>query len=134
MRATFDNSVSVLVKAFINDELEFGLCQKCAVGNLVKASAYIGNPEDWMEARPHYPKGPSKIRAYKAIDSIGYSVDEVFKIESAFEAWGKEYSHVDQNDKRDMFKGLMRVVDVLAEIHGIDLSEKESAKALFVKA
>jgi hypothetical protein len=33
-----------------------------------------------------------------------------------------------------MFNGLMAVVDVLADIHSVDLEKKEAAKALFVKA
>jgi hypothetical protein len=33
-----------------------------------------------------------------------------------------------------MLNGLMKVVDVLADIHGVDLSVKESAKLQFVKA
>ncbi len=32
-----------------------------------------------------------------------------------------------------MFNGLMAVVDVLADIHGINLEAKEEAKKLFIK-
>jgi hypothetical protein len=37
MKATFENSVDVLVKAYLNDTLEHGQCHACAVGNLICA-------------------------------------------------------------------------------------------------
>ena len=35
MKATFENSVSVLVRAYMNDTLIHGNCFACAVGNLI---------------------------------------------------------------------------------------------------
>lgn len=67
--------------------------------------------------------------AYLMIDQTGYSEVELAKIEFAFES-ADEGSTEDEN----MFNGLMAVVDVLAEIHGVDLTSKEQAKKLFVKA
>ena len=38
MKATFSNSVDILVKAYFNDTLRHGNCLACAVGNLMQAS------------------------------------------------------------------------------------------------
>ena len=62
--------------------------------------------------------------ADRAIAESGYSVDELARIEFAFES-------VPLGEDR-MFKGLMAVVDVLSDIHGVDLSVKEESKMLFV--
>lgn len=154
-KADFHKTVDILVKAYLNGTLEHDNCYACAIGNMVAANMglrFIGdktirrgihwegfpnygslgpdkmwtnvcytNDEGEQFFRPHKYKGIPK----KQIDSTGYSIEEVAMIEHAFEtATGKDR----------MFAGLMAVVDVLAEIHGIDLTEKESAKALFVKA
>lgn len=66
-------------------------------------------------------------RANLHIKSTGYTWEELAKIEWAFE-------NVKGKKTKKMFNGLMAVVDVLADIHGIDLKAKEEAKALFVKA
>ncbi len=151
MKATFENSVNVLVKAYLNDTLEHANCYACAIGNLVAAannktytkctdSTYLklallendgryyteklgGN---WYDVVIPLQPDPNSKLALIEIDSIGYSVVQVIRIERAFEGASK---HGDR-----MFNGLMDVVDVLAEIHGVDLSIKESAKAMFVKA
>jgi hypothetical protein len=73
------------------------------------------------------------------IDATGYSVIELASIEKAFElaprpeiASPKHSPEYTLNEEW-MFNGLMAVVDVLAEIHGVDLTQKEQAKLLFVK-
>lgn len=154
MKPTFENTVSILVKAYLSDELAHSLCSACAVGNIVAASigtrpmrcktgptefenGEFENGEDatlWLDALHNLNcnAGEMQIRA------TGYTHRELLRIEAAFEAapgrpekpgiWrGK------QVDPEWMFNGLMAVVDVLAEIHGVDLSVKESAKLQFVK-
>lgn len=74
------------------------------------------------------------IEAHWQVDRTGYSVNELAKIEYAFETAPRNCDYEDHLNDEWMFNGLMAVVDVLADIHGIDLAEKESAKALFVKA
>lgn len=64
----------------------------------------------------------------KQIESTGYHWSDLAKIESAFETANKG-----QSEDEYMFNGLMAVVDVLAKIHKVDRSEKESAKKLFHK-
>lgn len=145
--ATFENTVDILVKAYLNDTLRRGQCEKCAVGNIVHAA---GHPMvDWdpdMEM-PEESCGNWKAvfftsKGYqrkfyttdiewqnlglRMIESTGYTVDQLALVEYTFET---SYKGLDP-----MFNGLMAVVDVLAEIHGVDLTVKESAKLLFVKA
>lgn len=69
-----------------------------------------------------------KGEAKKQIMSTGYSVEDLAKIEFAFETckWSSDA-------EERMFNGLMAVVDVLANIHGISLEQKSEAKAMFVK-
>lgn len=140
--ASFENSVSVLVNAYMNDTLEHGCPCGCAVGNLMRASGYqFENPEtlegydyllnhkncSWVD-RLRKRSGYDAELADKQIASTGYTERELSLIETAFENAPIE----DRDDK--MIDGLLAVVDVLAEIHNVDLSVKESAKQLFVKA
>lgn len=131
MRATFDGTVAILVKAYLNDTLIHGKCHACAVGNIISANGYVfGDNEmnawNWLQyilskkgcITPH-----DKQKAEEQIEYSGYTWQQLGEIEKAFEA-----------EDPDMFNGLMAVVDVLAEIHNVDLTETESAKALFVKA
>lgn len=77
-----------------------------------------------QERSPYNYSGETKAQ----IDSTGYTWQELARIEEAFELAPKgddAYSW--------MFNGLMAVVDVLANIHSIDLSVREEAKLLFVK-
>lgn len=141
MRATFQNSVSVLVRAYLNDTLKRGQCHACAVGNLIQAglgryfteeeeSALRNHQDGWVKVfvtmcfssnyqRPENYKGVAK----EQIDATGYSWQDLAKIEYAFETAGR--------GEDAMFNGLMAVVDVLAEIHNVDLSTKESAVLQF---
>lgn len=139
----FNHSVSVLVKAYLNGTLRHGDCNACAVGNLICASlgtqhrkmfwAYVfatcRSGERLFDESGYY--GEAKIE----IDSTGYTIHELALIENAFEKTALYNEFQDQvGDKEgQMFNGLMAVVDVLADIHGIDLTAKEHAKTLFVK-
>jgi hypothetical protein len=152
MKPTFESTVKILVEAYLNDTLEHGNCYACAVGNIVAANMghsfvpcqdrtskkitwditkglYAGRGDygSWYETLglDFFGATPS-VRGRMEIESTGYSDRELIRIENAFEgaSW--------LGDR--MFNGLMAVVDVLAEIHGVDLSVKESAKKLFVKA
>lgn len=145
--ASFENSVSVLVNAYMNDTLQHGKCHACAVGNIMR-SVGLPIPDDecsieefakscavWKWAFCTYVEdGYQTIRcpgddfntAVEAIEKTGYTWQQLAKVEFAFESAG--YS----GDR--MFNGLMAVVSVLAEIHGIDIETTEKAKKLFVKA
>lgn len=153
MKATFQNTVDILVKAYLNNTLEHGDCGACAVGNLVSAAIgpfeamppYLENGKvaeegiGWPNVFCTIENGYQIIRSNKyeglakeQIDSTGYSRQDLARIEEAFEYHNHTYTRLDEDQA--MFEGLMAVVDVLADIHGINLEAKESAKALFVKA
>lgn len=163
MKATFENSVSVLVRAYMNDTLRHGDCTACAVGNLLggepcwnrlfvtprsisdgltpqliaKRGQYVAsflgslyirdNPSDNVLAQIK--------RGKAAIKKSGYTVKELMRIEYAYEAApgypvGKTAQEAETDDTW-MFNGLMAVVEVLAEIHGVDLSVKEQGIGQF---
>lgn len=129
----FQDTVSILVKAYMNDTLYHQYCTACAVGNIVKAKTSDAYGM-WGDVF-HTTKGvqfywPENYLgdARQEIDSTGYSVKELMRVEYAFET-----ARRGKNSQEWMFNGLMAVVDTLAEIHGIDLTVKESAKLLFVK-
>lgn len=137
MKATFEHSVDVLVKAYMNDTLKHGHCMACAVGNLVRdanpgikyqeqmkwnsvfATTYCGpNGEINRLIRPE-----NLPNAINQIESTGYTWEQLSNIEYAFESASRKGDW--------MFNGLLAVVDVLAEIHKVDLSVKESAVKTF---
>lgn len=151
MKANFDNSIKVLVNAYLKDELVHWDCRRCAVGNLVSAACGFGRPFQagwefgwlnkcnefvqvgWIEVFCAQPFGGQELNpqeyhnntnAKYQIDATGYTWQELAQIESAFEFGGREHED-------PMYGGLMSVVDILAEIHSIDLQQKEAAKALF---
>lgn len=155
MRPTFDQTVNVLVQAYLNDTLKHGDCTACAVGNIIAASIdckMVAPREnvrcrfEWMKNGVYYEpiwsavfasnrygqqlRSPKKYRGMykKQIDITGYDWKELARIEKAFES-----NRFFDNDE-SMFTGLMAVVDVLAEIHGIDLTVKDQAKLLFQKS
>lgn len=144
-KPTFEKTVDILVKAYLNDTLSHAACTRCAVGNIVEAS--IGNfsasmPFDngeggWGWSNVFCTEESTKKQrifpenyideAKLQIDSTGYTWQELAKVENAFELVNGK-----TRDQR-MFAGLMAVVDVLAEIHNVDLTVREEAKSLFVK-
>lgn len=151
MQASFNNTVQVLVKSYINGTLGKGTCFACAVGNIcaVAAGTAVTEMLGWAEGAPLWPQVFVTPRfekeqfinekAYEAgvkvqIDSTGYSWGELARIESAFEGAYPGGYYGDHNADAASYAGLMAVVDVLAEIHGIDLATAEVAKGLFVRA
>lgn len=148
-RPSFDHTVSILVKAYLNDTLEHGKCEACAVGNIVHAAGFPRYNTGECEAmKPDScgnwkgvfvtTGGIQKMRhavdkdweqiGLRMIEATGYTVEELAWVEYAFETAPKGKSDDDW-----MLNGLMTVVDVLASIHNVDLSTKEQAKLLFVK-
>lgn len=150
MKATFENSISVLVKAFFDDTLQHGNCYACAIGNLVASAngfkyvpcidekyqrlALDVNKGRYLKHNPNEGIGGNWFdgarwtdhandKAIQEMESIGYSWTEINRIERAFETA--------EMDGDYMFNGLMAVVDVLADIHGVDLTTKETAIGQF---
>lgn len=155
-RPTFDQTIAILVKAYLNDELCHKICAACAVGNLV-AHALGTKPkkapdtycvefennefEDGTPAFHWYDSlnGMISIEGEEQIKATGYTIEQIRAIESAFENAPGDPDPTSGLyrgrcvDPVWMFNGLMAVVEVLAEIHGVDLKTKESAKLQFVK-
>ena len=142
-KATFEHSVDVLVKAYLNDTLEHMECHACAVGNLVADALNVKIMKDkygciWEVGKMPYwydviglgsvNHGHRNIlKAQREADATGYSLEELAKIEHAFENASDPNGSRDGFDELWMFNGLLAVVDVLAEIHNVDLSVKEQA-------
>lgn len=149
----FNHTVNVLLKAYLNDTLEHGSCHACAVGNLVAEALHtevcqvrgvwingqmpywnvVFITSDWnvvfitsdkkQYVNPENYVGTSKTQ----IDATGYTWQQLAKIEFAFET-----ANPGRSNDEWMFNGLMAVVDVLAEIHEIDLETVKETKELFV--
>lgn len=148
----FHRTVSILVKAYLNDTLAHGACTACAVGNLVaeNLNLKISNSLNWLDSKGQSictywdnvfmtPDGLQRINPYsyrgeakKQIDATGYTWQELARIEFAFES-APGFTSKKMDDEVWMFNGLMAVVDVLCEIHGMDDVAKKETKALFVK-
>lgn len=140
-RPTFEQTVQKLVTAYLNDELEHASFSKCVVGNLCGSDIWKYLFYTSTEHRQtHLAIDNTDLRACgvetefqlinKAInvcEETGYTVIELRLMEYRFETAPKGKSNDDY-----MFNGLMAVVDVLAEIHGVDLFAKANAKLLFV--
>lgn len=132
----YKKTVDILLDAYNNGDLVHGLCSHCAVGNIVRANnPHIRKPEMiidlfgmeglWYRLKdfPGYVKGDGSAlldAAIDQIDSTGYSVEEIFQIEEAFEGDKPEEPQVLRRvtaNKEEQFKGLTRVLKVLEEIH-----------------
>ena len=162
-KAKFHETVGILVEAYMSETLVHGHPCGCAVGNLVAKKLNIniidkgdriGSENRWVPGwdaqsgfswfRKIYPERETITLGTEAegndqIYATGYSAEEIRSIECAFESVvvtgspSGSYKGHDYKLDKDGYEGLMAVVDVLAEIHGIDLTEKEEAKLLFVK-
>jgi len=148
----FDRTVGILVKAYQNDTLHHSNCYACAVGNLVCANMGMGYEKDksgvvnikwsgydriasWVNVFCTISNDEQDInpfsylgRAKEEIDATGYSWEDLAKIEYAFET-----APFGNSDDDFMFNGLMKVVDILMEIHEANKAEITAAKSLFKK-
>lgn len=145
----FHDTVGILVRAYMNDTLRHGDCAACAVGNIVAhrmGLSIVPDPEYVEEPQPfmmwsngEYPnKGWYQVtraksgyseNAMRQILASGYRPAHLRLIEYRFEK-----ADPGRSSDQWMFNGLMAVVDVLCEIHGMNETEKQESKALFVKA
>lgn len=141
----FDNTVKILVNAYLNNSLVHNNCHACAVGNLVAANMslkysknlkWIGEQVAWSTVfvtlrfqiaqmrRPWAYTGKAK----QQIDATGYTWQELAQVEYAFER-----APTGNSREERMFNGLMAVIDVLCEIHKINEEVKVATKELFFK-
>lgn len=146
----FNHSVNVLVKAFFDGTLQHLNPCGCAVGNLVAEACGIklsiimgghvsGANREWfgnLTAYREYKHHPTQLKHPEVSETVirtGYTLEEVDRIERAFESVGNLSMRLKENEESWNFLGLMAVVDVLAKIHGIDLTATNEAKKKFVK-
>jgi len=125
--------------------LTHSVCRACAVGNIVASSMGLKinkiYPHNWTkpDGKKYMFQGDwfDRIRlgvfdrphlcsdaVVEQIKSTGYTGDELAQIEESFES---------THDDEDGFKGLMKVVDTLQEIHQCDKETTKEAKSKFVK-
>jgi hypothetical protein len=158
---SFDHSVGVLVRAYLNGDLQKGNCSACAVGNLIADAMHI---ELGRVATPEYSRGVLSLRddsylvqwvgthpgwlgelkgcyqhdiSFNAqLASTGYSREQLLLLEETFE----RPSSLSHQERRDLshaelvYRSLLAVVDALAQIHGVDLVTSERAEASFTRA
>lgn len=136
MNNRLKNSIEVLQMAYLHGTLEAGDCNACAVGNLVAASSYEGESQDWRyvfctdggvqdfyDPRDvifgvHYDLG------LEAIKSTGYSVAELARIEFAFETVLSEEEADDMPEYQSQWIRLQAVLKVLFDIEGIEYNQE----------
>ena len=141
----FDETVKILVNAYLNNTLVQNNCHACAVGNIVAAHLDIKYDNDlkWIDQQVAWPVVFVSLRyqiaqvkrpwayngaAKEQIDATGFSWPELARLEYAFERAPKGKTKEDH-----IFNGLMAVVDVLCQIHGMDEKDRTETKNLFVK-
>lgn len=159
-REKFFETVGILVEAYLNDTLVHDHPCGCGGGNIIAKAIGVkilvnhkdgtarwighnaigGGGWDWFHVVRFGLLGDcSKETGRQLISKTGYTIKNMRDIETAFEEPVKiivdgVFTGTDISLDQDGLKGLLNIVDVLAEIHGIDLNERESAKLLFNKA
>jgi hypothetical protein len=150
MKATFEKSVAILIKAYLNDTLRNGSCHSCAVGNLVADGLDISvirlsitGALEWSAGIPQWghvvwqlgisPSRSNLVKASVQVAATGYSVKNLADIEHAFE---KAYQNPPAGAIREdlIYTGLLAVVQVLAEIHQVEPTSELAANAEFGRA
>ena len=98
MRPTFDQTVSVLVKAYLNDTLEHRNYCACAVGNIIaesigakiipkvnsKAISKFKWLHDTYDGHEWFISNTKPV-GRELIETTGYTVEEILRIEKSFE-------------------------------------------------
>jgi hypothetical protein len=158
MTQRFEKAYNSLYNAFMNDTLAKGTCVACAVGNIL-ADALGGKiskkgyefacsiSNTWwntffitVDNEQTIFDDNNDIPAYGRLkDLTGYSVEELAKIEFAFETNTKirfiNYPFVtEERIMEDQFRGLMAVMDVMIELDNIEEGRKykETFKNKFI--
>ena len=141
----FERTVSILVKSYQDDTLEYTDCSACAVGNIVAANNGIqlkklpngeinaigGKSDLWKYCFQSFGDGVKGLSSYMPLDgkqqiaTTGYSINEIAEIEKSF--------HTGYAMNLDNFEGLMSLIDCLMVIHEANEVEVLQAKSLFIK-
>lgn len=130
------NSIEVLQRAYLHGTLKAGNCEACAVGNLIAASSYYGEPFDWIFVfctvegvqTIHDPEDLIDVNFYKeglkSIEATGYSVEELARIEFAFESALNYEDDKAMPEHQSQWIRLQAVLEVLFKIEGIEYDEE----------
>ncbi len=140
----FHKTVNILVQAYLKGTLKHMDPCACLVGNLIAANMnYKVSQNLWEDsngkvqsftwynlimANRGYECFAYLNEAKKEIEVTGYGLEDIIKLESAFEEADRGQSREDW-----MFNGLMDGIDCLCEIHEVNEESKAEAKALFIK-
>lgn len=120
----FTEAVTKLYNAFHNDQLSYGSCSRCVVGNIVGSNAWTSviscgntNLNDFEFAYNlklrHEDKKRFKLGLIE-ISNTGYSPEELYKIEVIFWEAIEEIE-----DKETQFIGLYNIIKYLCELDNI---------------
>lgn len=151
MTPRFEKAYNALYNAFMNDTLAKGTCRACAVGNIV-ADAMGTTIEKYKNEHREFvtyeckldntfwsklfftvdgeqERGYCEEKTRKLEELTGYSIDEMAKIEYAFETnteivFSDYYSATEKEIMEDQFRGLMAVMDVMIQLDEIHEGEK----------
>lgn len=137
----YADTVNVLVNAFNEDTLTFRDDCGCAVGHIVAKAigekvVRVGDECSWIYQRPLWSEvflcgmdlAPidSVVGAADQIKATGYTIDELKKIEWAFES-SLEGKHewncmTYENRSHILFAGLLKTLEVVREINNIPIA------------
>lgn len=146
---TFEDTVTLLTKSYHKGTLVKGCPAACGVGNIIanalgcdmviheRAGLHNGNVNRYLQwkkdgndkrvywhrafmtvegVQHHFGHNASAILVKEQIIATGYTIAELARIEFAFESASPNF-----DDDAEAL-GLAAVIDVLADIHGIDLT------------
>lgn len=123
----FDKTIKKLKKAFFNDSLNAGGCSSCALGVICggfwewRLIFYTRENIQVFNSFKITDEKRKKIREETSKKSGGYLIEELARIENAFEInTAKPPYKSDKEKMNELGKGLNAVLDVLIDIHQID--------------
>lgn len=133
MTQRFESAVNKLIKAFFDETLTKGKCNRCAVGNICGSREwsllFMTQVETGIQIRHGLDVSKDFPKLYEealdVINQTGYSPEELAQVEHVFET-NTEFTALSYKDGKctyeeliqDQFNGLCAVIDVLCEFEG----------------
>lgn len=122
MEKRIEKAIDIFLDAINNGTLAKGNCARCAVGNLCGGDGAWGNlfftdDGEQTDFRNNL-NVHNRIQAIQAIAKTDFSIEELMKIEYAFETntvlhISKYYIHSSEKIRQDQINGLKAVVKVM---------------------
>lgn len=128
MTQRFRNAFDALTSAYVNGTLQHEDCTACAVGNIATYSgvnldkggllwySYICDRRESLSYGKHGFKNMMQV-----VERTGYKVEEIDRIERTFEGTVKEFLLDSQDRDQAQYQGLVKVIELLAELDGLDI-------------